>query len=231
MSEAGLLALALAVLMALLVPLVLAMRRRAGRMRAPTRRRSLDTVIDWPPKVARLMSREERDAYLTLRNAFPEHIVLAQVPLSRFVRVPRRHSYGQWMSRVGRLCADFVVCDMTTNLLAVVELREPGEGDHRKRKRHQRLQRVLAAAEVKVVVWRQGELPTPQSARELLQPQATTTPGRAFSDGSAPGVGSAMRLQAGETMNMSEDNFSDPRPSTWFDDFDTTPKSAGTREG
>src|SRR5688572_4431722 len=70
---------------------------------------ALDTVQDWPPQVVRILSLPERQTYNLLRKAVPGHLVLAQVPLSRFISVPTRNPYSQWLSKVGRLTVDLVV--------------------------------------------------------------------------------------------------------------------------
>ena len=43
----------------------------------------------------------ERLAYSTLKLALPGYMILSQVPIARFIDVPKRNSYGEWMRRVG----------------------------------------------------------------------------------------------------------------------------------
>ena len=62
-----------------------------------------------------------------LRSAAPGLMVLAQVPLSRFLRVPTRHSHAEWLQRVGCLSADLLVCDTGSRVLAVVDIRPVDE--------------------------------------------------------------------------------------------------------
>ena len=85
-------------------------------------------MADWPPEAARVMTTPERKAYEITRRALPQQMVLSQVPLSRFLRVPTRHSYSQWVSRVGCLNADLVVCDQGSHVLAVIDIR-PGAAE------------------------------------------------------------------------------------------------------
>lgn len=159
-------------------------RARHGHTRSGVRD-ALDTVQDWPPEPARVMTVQERQAYELLRRALPGYMVLAQVPLSRFVRVPTRHSYTEWLQRVGALSADLLVCDTGSRVLAVIDVRATEESV-RSRRRHERLARVLRAAGVRVHVWREGQLPTPAEVRTALahdlvrgagpmQPVATTS--------------------------------------------------------
>src|SRR5258706_10847948 len=82
----------------------------------------VDTVAGWPPQPTRLLSSSERVAFSALVRALPEYIVLAQVPLSRFLSVPKRNSYADWLRRVGYQRVDFAVCDMNAQVVAVIKL-------------------------------------------------------------------------------------------------------------
>lgn len=158
---------ALAAAAALLLTWLLVRRRnRAGTDRGSSRD-ALDTVQDWPPEPARVMTVQERQSYELLRRALPGYMVLAQVPLSRFVRVPTRHSYTEWLQRVGSLSADLLVCDTGSRVLAVIDVRATEESS-RSRRRHERLARVLRAAGIRVHIWREGHLPTPAEVRTAL---------------------------------------------------------------
>jgi Protein of unknown function (DUF2726) len=150
--------------------LTLLFMRRRGRQSGGPRtgvRDALDTVQDWPPEPARVMTVQERQSYELLRRALPGYMVLAQVPLSRFVRVPTRHSYTEWLQRVGALSADLLVCDTGSRVLAVIDVRA-NEESPRSRRRHERLAKVLRAAGVRVHVWREGRLPSPAEVRTAL---------------------------------------------------------------
>jgi hypothetical protein len=126
------------------------------------------------------MTSSERLAYATLQRAMPEYLILAQVPLSRFLRVPSRHSYGDWLQRVGSLNADLLVCDAGSRVIAIVDIR-PASETERARRRHERLARVLKAAGIRVYTWREGNLPAVADVRsviaaELAPAAATITP-------------------------------------------------------
>ncbi|MBL8331451.1 MAG: DUF2726 domain-containing protein [Rubrivivax sp.] len=152
----------------LLLALVLVRRRgRNGSGSARGLREALDTVQDWPPEPARVMTVKEREGFELLRRALPGYMVLAQVPLSRFLRVPTRQSYSEWLHRVGSLSADLVVCDTGSRVLAVIDVR-PEEESPRSRRRHERMTRVLRAAGIRVHTWREGRLPTPAEVRTAL---------------------------------------------------------------
>ncbi|HET8693979.1 MAG TPA: DUF2726 domain-containing protein [Aquabacterium sp.] len=137
---------------------------------------ALDTLASWEPMATRVLTAAERDAYLVLRKALPEHIILAQVPLARFVKVPTRNSYSEWLRRAGSLCADLVVCDAASQVIAVVEVRQPVSREkERTLRRHSRMDRVLTAAHIPVHVWVEGALPGPAIAREAVLGAAVST--------------------------------------------------------
>lgn len=152
------------------LPLVwwLARRGQAPRVEEDPAER-LDTLTGWPPEGMRILRSPERLAFSTLKLALPGYLVLTQVPLARFVAVPKRNSYAEWMRRIGSQCVDFVICDVTSQVLAVVEVRPPNEQiDERIRPRLERLARVLKQAKIPLHVWNEARLPSIDAAREKL---------------------------------------------------------------
>ncbi len=226
----------LLVALLLLLALGLWWRRRArGAVRddgssRPQRGETVDTVIGWPPEPTRLLTLPERRAMVMLQHALPEHLVFAQVPLARFIRVPTRHSYTEWMRRIGQVCADLLVCDASSQVIAVIELRRPpGKDTERTRKRHERMDRVLHKAGIRVLVWNEEALPHPDAVREQVLPQVQhATP--------APAAAAAAPLPAKAAAAPAPPSFDDTEPqpdevfelreppaSTWFDELDSAP--------
>lgn len=194
----------------------------------------VDTVAGWMPEPTRVMTGAERRAYTLLSRALPEHIVLAQVPLSRFMRVPTRHSYSEWIRRVGHLCADLLVCDASSQVVTVVDIRGPASKEtDRTRRRHTRMDRVLREAGIRVVAWNEESLPAAHEVREQVLGSGY---GAATAPPSAIAAASVVR-QASATMPTVQDSlddfattlaagrtdFQEPPPSTWFDDLELQP--------
>ncbi len=157
-----------ATLLLLLTLFALRVRQRV-KERRNSARQALDTVAAWPPEASRILTINERQAYDLLRRSMPGFLVLAQVPLSRFLRVPSRHSYSDWLQRVGSLNADLLLCDSGSKVLAVIDIRSTQESE-RVRRRHERMARVLRAAGIHVFTWREGELPSASDLRRTLAP-------------------------------------------------------------
>lgn len=219
-------ALAGVVVLLLVLRYIARARERAERLRP--QRDALDTVMAWRPEVTRVLTQHERQAWRTLVQAFPDHVILAQVPLQRFLKVPKRHSYGEWLHRVGRLTADLLVCDAATQVLAVVEVHSPRDSE-RSKQRHDRLSRVLKEAGVRLVVWIENAIPSADVARTTVlplpavgepaapqRPQPMPTPAAARDSGPMP-------LPEAEEVHLDTRPMSEPTPSTWFDDFDSSP--------
>ena len=162
------------------LPLVWWLARRTGEVERPEQpAERLDTLTAWPPEPTRVMRSSERLAFSTLRLALPGYMILAQVPIARFLNVPKRNSYAEWMRRLGRQCVDFVICDVTSQVIAVVEIRPPLEQLGEKlRARLDRVERVLQAANIPVHVWNEERLPTIEVARDNLLPHAPAVPAR-----------------------------------------------------
>ena len=202
---------------------VLWLRRRASTPRAMLADDSLDTVQAWPPQAVRVMTLGERQAYEILRRALPGHVVLAQVPLSRFISVPTRFPYSQWLQRAGRLGVDLLVCDFSSRAVAAVEVRTSDESA-RSAKRHQRLVEVLRAAGVTVHEWNEDELPSVAEARDCFIPKAAST---AAAEAAAPvTAGGRTLLPVAEIQELLADGDTtdygqlEPVPSGFFEDED-----------
>ena len=197
----------------------------------------LDTLTAWPPRVTRILTSQERLAHNTLLRAFPDHLILAQVPLSRFLRVPTRYSHAEWLRRVGQLCADLVVCDTATQPLAVVIVEAPGGApSERARVRHDRMVRVLKSANVGCFVWVENAFPSVEFARaSILETVAETSPATAPQPAAvgaaaqpaevpppplaAPGAFDDTTRDSSHAGQLDE---GEP-PPTWYDDINSGP--------
>jgi Protein of unknown function (DUF2726) len=215
---------ALAAVLALLITYLL-MRRRPARGRTRSARtETLDTLAAWPPEAARVMTTSERKAYEVVRRALPQQLVLSQVPLSRFLRVPTRNSYSQWLARVGSLNADLVVCDQGSRVLAVIDIR-PAQQSARGRQRHERMSRVLRAANINVLTWSEQSLPSVSEVRSQMAPLLQDGAQAMGLNGSGSRPMPLIPVAEMEELLANGDAHAhggllEPVPSTLFDDLD-----------
>jgi hypothetical protein len=197
---------------------------RTGRPRALD---AVDTVIGWPPEATRVLTLRHQRALEVLRRAVPEHMILAQVPLSHFIKVPTRHSYVEWLRRVGHVCADLMVCDSASNVVAIIEVRQADKVDsERARKRQQRTERVLRAAGIPLHVWNEAFLPDPIAVRKALLPEESGVSTPATLQDNGPDTSPLDPRQRGARVRPFDDHdlpgYKDPPRSTWFDEINAT---------
>ena len=110
----------------------------------------------WPVAAQPLLSVPEQVLYRRLREAFPDHVVLAQVALSQLIVVRAGPQWQAVHNRINRLVADFVVCspDFTT--------RDRQDADARKSE-------ALAAAGLRLVRYSVKSMPDVATLRAELE--------------------------------------------------------------
>lgn len=212
-------------------------RRRSGqpgkrKSTKPSRpEESLDTVQSWTPQAVRVLTLPERQAYDLMRRAMPNRLVLAQVPLARFISVPTRHSYSDWLTRVGRLTVDLLVCDKSSRVVAVVDIRTGGQSE-RSTRRHDRMTQVLQAAGIRVLHWNAEALPSPTEVRALFREQGVEVEEDVIGPGGRrmlPVPEMVEVLTEGDALAQATPQL-EPVSSDYFDDLDAlAPRGAPTR--
>ena len=216
---------------ALLLSLLWARRRSGASRKVPAE--ALDTVQSWTPQAVRVLTLPERQAYDLVRKALPGRLVLAQVPLARFISVPTRHSYSEWLTRVGRLSVDLLVCDHSSRVIAAIDIRTAGESS-RSQRRHERMAQVLQTAGVRVLHWNADALPAASEVRALFLAQSADLP--PAEDETLGPAGKRMLpvpdmvelLAAGDEAAAAGPQF-DPVSSGFFDDLDALSPAATSR--
>jgi Protein of unknown function (DUF2726) len=214
------------------------LRRREADVQEQNAER-IDTLVGWPPQATRVLTTQERIAYGTLSRALPEYMILAQVPLARFISVPKRNSYADWLRRLGYQCADFVVCDMAAQVIAVIEVQN-AQPSERARMRLSRMARTLKAAGIRLLTWTENNLPAAEAARDAVLPRPAPVPAptQAAPSGTAAAEPATAMAAAAAGLAPRANPFDDddrdstqderiellePPPSTWFDDLDSDP--------
>jgi hypothetical protein len=126
-----------------------------------------------------LLGRPEQVLYGRLVRAFPGHVILAHVALSRLLAADRAAAAteGPAIATRGRqLVADFVVCRPDFTALAVVELEDRAVGRDSPRDRNRDAQRernrrkdeLLQSAGIKVVRLAANDLPNEPALKALI---------------------------------------------------------------
>ena len=133
----------------------------------------------WPFIARKPMSASEQILYFRLREAVPDHIVLAQVSVSRLLAVEKGQNVQAWNNRISRLSADFVVCKKDASVVAVVELDDASHESKERRRADAKKDRALGAAGIPVLRWQAKTMPDIVTIRRTLgqqRPNDTETP-------------------------------------------------------
>lgn len=77
---------------------------------------------DWPLAPRTLFSGQEEQVYHFLRNAFPEYLVLAKVPLARFMRLKKGEDPNVWFPLINPLHVTFIVCTQKGFVIGALDL-------------------------------------------------------------------------------------------------------------
>jgi very-short-patch-repair endonuclease len=139
---------------------------------ARTTGQALD-VSGWPVSARPPLSRPEQTLYWRLCEAFPDHIVLAQVAIAQLLEVNDVPNRRAVFNRYRRLVADFVVCTRAFEVVAVIELDDRTHQNPGRASADERKSAVLGAAGLLLMRFNVRALPT---AGELRSQLATAVP-------------------------------------------------------
>lgn len=124
---------------------------------------------DWPYIVHKPLSRVEQILYYRMVQTLPDQVVLAQVPLSGFLRVRKGRTWREWHNRISQKSVDFLVCERDFTIIAAVELDDASHDSARRSAADATKSRALAAARVPLVRWRVTALPTVETIRSVIE--------------------------------------------------------------
>ncbi len=125
----------------------------------------------WPFYAKKPLSQPEQILYFRLIEALPDHIILAQVQLSRFLGVKKGNNYQSWLNRINRMSADFVVCNKDASIVAVIELDDASHQGEKRQAADAKKDRALSSAEIKIIRWQVKAIPDVLTIKSLLLPK------------------------------------------------------------
>lgn len=127
----------------------------------------------WPFYVKRPLTSPEQILLHRLVDALPGHIILAQVQVSRVLGVKKGHNFANWNNRISQLSYDYVICDKSAGVIAVVELDDNSHNAPRRAAADAKKEKATLDAGVKLIRWRVSALPDDATIHTALK-QPTT---------------------------------------------------------
>jgi len=124
----------------------------------------------WPFYVKRPLSQPEQVLYHRLIRALPDHIVLAQVQVSRVLGVKKGANFHEWNNRINRLSYDFVVCSKDSTVVAAIELDDKTHESHDRATTDEKKNKASADAGLRLLRWHVRSLPSEEAIRQDLLP-------------------------------------------------------------
>ena len=131
------------------------------RTRRPSRARPLPAL--WSVSPRPVFSTDERRVFRLLREALPNHTVLAKLPLVRFCQPSEPDEVRYWYDLLGTINVTFAVCSANGRVLAALDLERTGS-----RRTLQIKQSVLGACRVRYLRVPIDNLPTPLELQALV---------------------------------------------------------------
>jgi very-short-patch-repair endonuclease len=132
-----------------------------GLLLAMLKKRSRSEAADepWPFYAKKPLTQPEQILYHRLVKALPEHIVLAQVQVSRVLGVKKGFKFHEWNNRINRLTHDFVVCSKDSTVVAAIELDDKSHDAEDRGETDKRKDKATAAAGIRIVRWNVKAIP------------------------------------------------------------------------
>ena len=128
----------------------------------------------WPFYVKKPLTQPEQVLYHRLIRALPEHIVLAQVQVSRILGVKKGANFNEWNNRINRLSYDFVVCNKDSTVIAAIELDDKSHESGARAVTDTKKNKATADAGVRLIRWHVRELPDETAIKSALASTSVT---------------------------------------------------------
>lgn len=124
----------------------------------------------WPFYPRKPLSNPEQILYFRLLNALPDHIILAQVQLSRFLGVKKGNNFQSWLNRINRLSADYVICSKDASVVAVIELDDASHNNSKRQQTDSKKDKAIRDAGLKIIRWNVKAIPNEEEIKNLVAP-------------------------------------------------------------
>ena len=118
-----------------------------------------------------LLTPATREAYTRLRAALPDRLIFAEVKVAQFL-----DAQGPAYQRIKELAADFVICDSTGKVTAVVEIDDRSHNKPSQRARDAKKDQACKSAGINVHRWQATKLPTPTDMSAQINATMNTVP-------------------------------------------------------
>lgn len=122
----------------------------------------------WPFIAKKPLTPPEQALYFRLIDALPQQIVLAQVPMTSFLRVRRGQTWSEWHSRISQKSVDYLICERDFSIVMAIELDDASHDSPARVHADATKSRALTSAGVTLVRWRTTAMPDVAAIRSIV---------------------------------------------------------------
>lgn len=153
------------IVLLLLVTLVLLVRKIPGRPAGRV----------WPVYAKTPLTHIEQALYFRLVKTLPDCVILAQVQYSRFLGIRRgAHNPLSILNSIQQKSADFLVCDKSLAVLAVIELDDASHTRRSRRVSDAKKEAILKVAGIRLIRWQANDMPDAETIQQALLPPSAS---------------------------------------------------------
>lgn len=125
----------------------------------------------WPVYAKAPLTHVEQAFYFRLVKALPDCVILAQVQYSRFLGIRKgTHNPLSVLNSIQHKSADFLVCDKSLAVLAVIELDDASHTRRSRRVSDAKKDAVLKVAGIRLLRWQASDMPDAETIQQALVP-------------------------------------------------------------
>lgn len=161
--------------MAMLFMVIIASFFLAAILSKGTKRRGKNssqlTFSEKPPYVKKevLIHEQEQDLYFRLKEAMPDHYIMAQVRLADIVEIKSSDNWQAWFNKICSKSIDFVLCDKSFSVLACIEYDGKTHQQENRKRADAEKDAALQAAGIPMVRIEAGKIPSVEYFYILLE--------------------------------------------------------------
>ena len=122
----------------------------------------------WPFYAKKPLSQPEQVLYHRLVNTLPDHIILAQVQLSRVLGVKKGFNFGEWNNRINRMSLDFLICQKDSSIIAAIELDDKTHNQESRKEADTKKDKALESANIRIIRWNVKAIPDSEEIHKAL---------------------------------------------------------------
>ncbi len=131
---------------------------------------NINNDAEWPYYAKKPLTDQEQILYFRLLKAFPEHVILSQVGLSRILGIEKRKDFIKWFNSISQMTVDFIVCTKDMSIVTVIELDDSSHDSKARRTADSKKDRALSSAGIKIVRFADRLLPNEMMIRNMIMP-------------------------------------------------------------